>query len=160
MSEQDNDPTDQAIETKLRGISPAAWAALWVSVDRLDALPGSQVQRTDKVVRPTDDGMAFSFNWSNYPGELTAVVDELYKADIVTPFNWSDWNGINRFQSGSSFAGVPVADAVRYLTATVRAERFSDGAIGTAVSQGTFGAALSRIRDWHREATASDAQID
>lgn len=75
----------------------------------------------------------------------------LYDLDILVPFKWPGWEGIEKYRGGTCLDSAPVADALRMVTAIIRAYRFSEGTIGATLDDGTLQAALRRLRRWHEE---------
>jgi hypothetical protein len=63
-------------------------------------------------------------------------------------FDWPAWDGAVRYPCGEGMASAPVADAARLATVIVRGERFCDGTLAGAISDGTFSAILARLRRW------------
>ncbi len=75
---------------------------------------------------------------------LDAIVSQLYDAGLIVPFDWPTWAAEH-----PSLRDVAVADpveAVKYLTAVVRADRFSDGTLAAAVESGGMLRALLVVR--------------
>jgi O-acetyl-ADP-ribose deacetylase len=84
-----------------------------------------------------------------YSDAFMAVHTLLYDLDVVVPFNWPDWNGMSLYPHGAGLEAASVADAARLCTVYVRGERFSDGAIGQALNDGTFDQIFKRLRTWY-----------
>ncbi|MFD7846641.1 DUF6508 domain-containing protein [Nocardia sp. NPDC059764] len=137
------DATDSDIETRLLGLPPERWEPLWAAVDQLLAeQPSVWEFRTQN-----HDG-SLCLPYAVYDDAVNRVHDALYRADVIVNFDWTSWDGVQRYR-GEVLADAPVADACRMLTAIVRAERFSDGTIGRTLDDGTFQAALLRLRAWY-----------
>jgi hypothetical protein len=148
------DPTDPEIEALLRRAPADAWAELWSAVGALDAEGdaehmtwggGQQVDTTieDGVERPV-----FHVPYAVYSAATDRVVQALYRLGAIVPFNWPEWDGARAYRGPRALDAAPVADAVRMLTAIVRADRFTEGTIGATLADGTFPAALRRLRRW------------
>lgn len=151
----ERDPTDAEIEALLHGASAEAWAALWSAVDELDGEAehttwggGDQIDTTvvDGVERPV-----VQMPYAIYSGATERVIKGMYEAGVIVPFNWPEWDGIQKYRDPVALEAAPVADAVRMATAIVRADRFSEGTIGATLEDGTLLAALRRLRQWHDE---------
>ena len=151
----ERDPTDADIEQLLRRAPADVWAELWTAVDALEGETerttwggGQQVDTTvvDGVERPV-----FQMPYAIYTAATHRVVQALYGLGAIVPFDWPSWDGTRAYRGSRALDAAPVADAVRMVTAIVRADRFSDGTIGAMFEDGTFPAALRRIRRWHRE---------
>lgn len=157
MTTKPTDPTDEDIEALLAAIPAEEWRALWEAVDRLDEAArterglmhwagGEQVGTT--MVRGVETPV-YQQHYAIYSNALNRVVGRLYDLDLVTSLNWPAWDGTERYQQGRGIDGAPVGDAVRLITAVIRSDRFSDGAIVAAIEDGTLPAALRRLRDWY-----------
>ena len=70
---------------------------------------------------------------------------------FVVPYAWPDWDGTQRYRRGTGMAAAPATHAVRMITAVLRSERFGEGSIGGAISDGTLPAAVRRVLAWHDE---------
>lgn len=88
-----------------------------------------------------------------YSDEVGRVVDGLYQADLIVPFDWAHWwEGRRRYGDNSAAVEkAPVADAVRMITVVVRQDRFVEGGLGAAIENGVLPAALRRLRRWYDE---------
>jgi hypothetical protein len=67
---------------------------------------------------------------------------------VIVSFDWRTWDGAARYPRGEGMASAPVADAARLATVIVRGERFCDGTLAAAISDGTLNAILARLRRW------------
>ena len=147
------DLTDEAIESSLGAVPTASWTTLWEAVDALAAeqeharwAGGDPIDSTvvDGIERPV-----FQLPYVIYSDTMNRVVRQLYEVGLVIPFRWAAWDGLRRHRAGHGLDRGPVADAVRTITAVIRAERFCEGAIASAMEHGTLPAALQRLRRWH-----------
>ena len=84
--------------------------------------------------------------------ELTSA---LYKAGLVVPFNWPDWRGLEQARRDAVAGDLSADDAVRLITATVRSDRFIDGAISVALAEGSLQGAVGRLNRWVDEVRAN-----
>ena len=157
MANRPTHPTDDEIDAILAAIPPDRWAGLWRAVDRLPDVAGSpsglvrwaggeQVGTT--MVRGVETPVHHG-HYAVYSDALNAVVRQLYELGIVTSFNWPEWDGVERYRFGHGLVSAPVADVVRLITAVIRSDRFTDGAIAAAIEDGTLPAALRRLREWY-----------
>lgn len=157
MTTKPTDPTDAEIEALLAAIPADAWAGLWDAVDRLVEVSGTEgglvrwaggEQVGTTMVRGAETPV-YRVHYAIHSSALNRVVRRLYEMDLVTSLNWPEWDGVARYHRGRGIDRAPVADAVRLITAVIRSDRFSDGAIVAAVEDGTLPAALGRLRDWY-----------
>lgn len=144
---------DSAIEQRLRAIPADLWHALWAAVDEMNV--GAETgtwSGGDPTATSVDSGVpqtVMSMPYVTYSDAVNRVVAALYDAGVIVVFNWPEWEGLERCRGHALLEHGKVADAVRMLTAIVRAERFSEGSIAMALEDGTFESALARIRRWH-----------
>jgi hypothetical protein len=141
-----SDPSDLEIQAAMAGQPAGLWQELFAAVDLLDA-GASQVQWTG-TARPAD-GMMF-LPHPVYSPAVQSIEGLLYELQVIVPFDWMAWDQV-RYADGDGPVGAPVADAARLATAVVRGERFCDGTIAQALSDGTLSAALARRRQWFDE---------
>jgi hypothetical protein len=158
MTTKPTDPTDAEIEALLAAIPAEEWSGLWDAVDRLVEVSGAEGglvhwagggQVGTTMVRGVETPV-YQVHYAVHSNALNHVVRRLYELRLVTSLNWPEWDGIERYRQGRGVDRAPVADAVRLITAVIRSDRFSEGAIVAAVEDGTLPAALRRLRDWYR----------
>jgi hypothetical protein len=91
------------------------------------------------------------FAYATYSEHLTTFVAALQAVAPVVHFDWSKWGGIARYPGGRGLEAAPVAEAVRMVTAIVRAERFNDNMIGASAKDGLLVSIDNRLRRWRNE---------
>ena len=74
---------------------------------------------------------------------LVALLDGL---GLVVAFDRDAWSSKDRYPNGRGLAAAPPADSVRLITSSVRGERVHDGALRTALEDGSIAAAVARVR--------------
>lgn len=143
---------DAAIVAALKAVTPEQQLQLDAAINafaNLEEPPVTWVSpepRTEEV--DGTERVDHHFGYPKYAGAVNAVVDQLYEAGMIVPFDWQSWaaeQNLNRR---------PLSDqvtAVRYLTAVVRGERFNDGTVAEALESGRFAEAL-RVVQQHRQA--------
>ena len=67
------------------------------------------------------------------------------------PLDWQAWGGLTRYPNGRGLDEAPVAESIRMVTAIVRADRFGEGTLLASIEDGTFMAAVDRLRCWYEE---------
>jgi hypothetical protein len=77
------------------------------------------------------------------------VVQALSDMGAIVPFDWRSWDGVERYRDPATLDAAPVCDAVRFVTAVVRSDRLNEGMIDARIADGTFTAALRRLRRWY-----------
>ena len=131
------DPDDIEILHKLASRPRADW-------DRLFSLLDDLVQEGD-LTRFQPDG------YPVYSECVNEIHELLYRLEVVVPFfDWPSWARRQLYVSGQGLADAPAADAARFATVLLRAERFSDGVIAQAITDGALVALLRRLRQWYR----------
>jgi Family of unknown function (DUF6508) len=148
--------TDEEIEARLRAAPAEAWAELWAAVD---ALAGEEQhlrwgggEPVGTTVVDGEERPVIQMPYAIYGEATERVLRAIGRAGLIVPFDWPDWEGVRTYRGSSALDDAPVADAVRMVTAIVRAERFSDGTIGATIDDGTLLAALRRLRRWRDQA--------
>ncbi|MCM6773925.1 DUF6508 domain-containing protein [Nocardia sp. CDC159] len=138
------EPSDSDIKVQLLISPPERWQLLWSAADDLLA-----EQPSPWEIRTQNADGSTCMPYAVYSEAVNRVERALYEVDAIVGFDWTQWDGLQRYRGGRELAAAPVADACRVLTAITRAERFSDGTIGHALDDGTFQAALLRLRTWY-----------
>jgi hypothetical protein len=138
------EPSDSDIKVQLLLSPPERWQRLWSAVDDLLA-----EQPSPREIRIQNADGSLCLPYAVYSDAVDRVQHALYEVDAIVGFDWTNWDGIRRYQGDRDLADAPVADACRMLTLIMRAERFNDGTIGRALDDGTFQAALLRLRKWY-----------
>ncbi|QXC60793.1 hypothetical protein KSP35_21115 [Aquihabitans sp. G128] len=145
MSETEREGEDALIVEGLLAADEARWARLWTAVDAVLGEPSDQWVTWRGGQRLADGSVQAA--WADYSPNVLATLTALASVDAITPFDWmawmDGWDGIEHLRTG------PVTDAVRYLTAVVRNDRMVEGSINQALHEGTFQAALARLRTWY-----------
>ena len=153
----DRQPTDADIESILRAATADAWSELGAAAAELEAEDegehmtwdgGQQTATTvvDGVERPV-----IQMPYAVYSPAVDRTLRALAGLGAIVPFRWPEWSGVQDYRGPDALDAAPVADAVRMVTAIVRAERFSDGSIAATLDDGTLLAAIRRLRRWHDE---------
>jgi Family of unknown function (DUF6508) len=139
----DGDPGDSEILDVLASRSPDLWRQLFAAADMLDG-EGDPVEWAPG--RSPDGALAFPF--PVYSPAVRSVERLLYELGvIVASFDWMAWD-MAPYAGGDGLASAPAAMAARAATVIFRGERFADGTIAAALSDGTLRAVLARLRRW------------
>jgi hypothetical protein len=85
--------------------------------------------------------------YPDYHPAVDELVDALRATHAVPVFDWTHWDGVERYPDATAVQHAPLADVARLITAIVRGERFSDGTIAAALDDGRLLAAAQRILD-------------
>lgn len=136
--------TDAEIEDRLAAAPPERWAALSEARSAFDA-----EQSHGTWAGGTGDPIQMP--WVNYAPAAEGLVAAIYALGASAPFDWSAWNGLNRYPHGEGLSEAPVADSIRMATAIVRADRFWEGTKLAFFDDGTFEIIVDRLRHWHDE---------
>ncbi|KHJ72136.1 hypothetical protein QR64_14015 [Rhodococcus sp. Chr-9] len=75
------------------------------------------------------------------------ALDFLHDRGLVVPFNWPGWEGkaVLEYSDPRPIGHASAADCLRYLTVSVRAERFDNGSFESYAEQGLIGSLLRRL---------------
>ena len=148
---------EEHIAEALGRVTAAQWSTLWEAVDAVDAEASHATWAGGEVVDTiVVDGVEKPVTQVPYPmysdavERLRTLVGQL---GLIVVYDWMGWDGIDRYRGGNGMAEAPVGDAVRMVTAIIRSERFGDGNIEGALNDGTFQAALARLRTWAETGT-------
>ncbi|HKX75834.1 MAG TPA: DUF6508 domain-containing protein [Acidimicrobiia bacterium] len=160
MPPPDDTRVDSDIAAALAAGRDQDWEELWEAVEVL-AGEGTFATWTggDPAGVITVDGeerTLYRMPYPTYSESVERVRQHLGKLGLIVPFDWMKWEGTTRYgRNPEALASAPVTDAVRLLTAVIRAERFGEGNIEGALVSGVIQAALARIRSWYNENRSS-----
>lgn len=136
-----SDPSDSDIENILRQALAERWVELSSAVD---------------AVEEESEHTTWEGGYAVYSAATDRMVRALYDLGAIVPFDWPNWDRVEGYRTdgGTALQEASVADAVRMVTAIVRADRFTEGTIGAELEAGTLLAALRRLRRWYEEELA------
>jgi hypothetical protein len=145
--------SDASIEQALASVPADLWEQLFEVAHSFLAEPehtawdGGQQVGTTTV---NDEKRAvFQMPYASYSDSVERIVALLYEIGVVHPFDWSNWEGTDRYRGRNALRTAPVADAARMATVIVRSDRFCEGTIAAAIEDGTFAAVLERLLRWY-----------
>ena len=147
--------SDTEIEHRLRGAAGNRWQDLWDAVDALALEPekgqwaGGETVETivvDGVEKPV-----IQMGYVIYSAVVSDVIAKVGGLGASQPFDWDEWDGLNRYPNGRGLDTAPVAESIRMMTAIVRADRFGEGTLLAKLEDGTVMAAVDRLRRWYEE---------
>lgn len=149
------EPTDAEIEAVLRAAPRERWADLAAAVRAVEAEPaerhvrwagGEQVGTTmvDGVDRPV-----VQLPYPVYSDAAERLRAALGGVGAIVVFAWPGWDGAERYKTAADVATAPAADVARLVTSLVRGERFAEGTLADALSDGRLLAAARRLLAWH-----------
>lgn len=147
-------PPEAEIELALRMASVTNWRKLTAAIDAVLAeTDHGKMAGGDEVGTTVVDGQErplFQMPYPVYSKAVNALTESLYEVGAIGHFDWGSWIQRHPERGARAFANASVADAAKFLTATVRGERFGDGVILEALNDGTMIGALRALRAWHR----------
>ena len=152
------DPTDDAIEARLAAVPAERWERLWAAADAIAASDEEHAkwaggEQVDAIAADGETRTAFQMHYVVTSDALNRFFGSLTGVTGVVPFDWPAWRGFDRYPGGRGLENAPVADAVRMVTTVVRADRFTEGAVASALADGTLMAVVDRLRAWHDAGT-------
>jgi hypothetical protein len=145
--------SDQVLEEALAAAPVALWEELFRVADAFLAEEehttwggGQQIETTivDGKERPV-----LQMPYAVYSGSVNRIVRLLYDIGVVHSFDWVHWDDAARYRDPAALRMAPVADAARMATGIIRNDRFCEGAIGSAIRSGLFGAVVERLLRWY-----------
>jgi len=149
--------SDQHNLLRLHAVSDVAWDEMRRLLDVVNAKGdvagvwrGGNAQRDGAIVMP----------WVDFDEDAWGIVQLLYDTELIVEFGWSEWLETSGYTDGDDIPGLPIVDIVRLVTAMVRVDRFSEGAIFERFSDGTLPAAIHRLLDWHSAQTPAPISAD
>ena len=82
-----------------------------------------------------------------YGEAASRLMDLLYACELVVPFDWGSWLSASGVRTAGLSDQPALADAVRFVTAIVRGERFCDGNVDAAIREGSLLRAIEAIAE-------------
>lgn len=137
-------PTDADYETALAGVTPAVWDGLEESRAFLAQSIEAIEWRGGDEVSPG----VLQMPWVDYGAGVQTLRRRLDRSGVLLPFDWVGWEGRSTYADAVALRDAPVADALRWLVAVLRGDRFSEGALAAALQDGRVGAALDNLAAW------------
>ncbi|WP_432523009.1 DUF6508 domain-containing protein [Kineococcus sp. SYSU DK006] len=143
-------PGDGDYEAALAAVPEAAWREVEASLAVLPASIAGNAWGGGQESRPGVVQMPFMV----YSDGVELLLDQLGRAGVLLPFNWAHWHGRDTYAEVEALRRAPVADAVRFVVAVIRSDRFVEGALDAQLRRGSIGAALENMSAWRREHAA------
>jgi Family of unknown function (DUF6508) len=138
------DPGDADLVAAMESHPAELWERLFVAADALEA--GSRHASWRQPA--ASENSSATFPYPVYSDTVEEIQSLLHDLDVIVSFDWPAWDGAAHYPRGEGLASAPVAEAARVATVVVRGERFCDGTIAQAISDGTLNAVLGRLRRW------------
>lgn len=143
-------PAEPAVQAVLATVTAEQWSRLWAAADAAagESTPATWAGGQTITITGADGGQrpVMQMPYPVYSDAMERLLGVIGELGLVVPFEWMQWDGVERYRGGAGMAAAPVGDAVRMITAVVRSERFCDGSIEGAWQDGTLPAALARLR--------------
>ena len=148
---------DELIDTALASVTPKQWTRLWRALEAVPAESEHASLGGGERIEVIDDEerSVTQMPYVIYRETVDELTSALYKAGLVVPFNWPDWHGLEQARRDAVAGDLSADDAVRLITATVRSDRFIDGAISVALAEGSLQGAVGRLNRWVDEGRAN-----
>ena len=128
---------------RLGEIAPADLAALAAFAERLDEPCGAWAGG-EKL-----DENSFSMPWFDYAPMMSEFIDAAYDCGLVVAFDWPEWmsQGGHQlvFAAPKAMADYSLADVQRVVTAILRGDRLTEGALASAFEDGRMPALIRRL---------------
>jgi hypothetical protein len=138
---------DSVFEEKVANLSDAQRRELRELVVRLRAEESHAEWRGGDQVGTTAEGKPILHDAvpGVQRGSVTQLMDLLYACELVVPFDWGSWLSASGVRTAGLSDQPALADAVRFVTAIVRGERFCDGNVDAAIREGSLLRAIEAI---------------
>lgn len=147
-------PADSEIVAAMAAQPTGRWELLFAAADELARTP--EPFTWQKPHRGSDGVVQVGYPVCSEAAE--AVRGLLVELQVMVVFDWMAWEGAGRYPGGRGLMDAPVADAARLTTTIIRGERFSDGTIAQAITDGTLQAIIQRLRTWYARALKQSVQ--
>lgn len=137
---------DSVFEEKVANLSDAQRRELRELVDRLRGEESHAEWHGGDQVGTTPEGKPIlHVPYPVYSEAVTQLMDLLYAGELVVPFDWGSWLSASGVRTAGLSDQPALADAVRFVTAIVRGERFCDGNVDAAIREGSLLRAIEAI---------------
>lgn len=147
--------SDTEIEHRLRAAAEQRWQDLWDALNALALEPEKGQwaggETVDTIVVDGVEKPVIQMPYVIYSAAVFDVIAKVSGLGVSQPFDWQAWDGLNRFPNGRGLDEAPVAESIRMITAIVRADRFGEGTLPASLEDGTFMAAVDRLRRWYKD---------
>lgn len=130
---------DEVFDARVAALTAAQREVLQAMARRLRAGGPVVTWRGGERIATTDDGRpVYEMRYADYSEDALALMGTLDRFALVVPFDWPAWRATVPAEQGSVRTALGVADAVRYITAVVRGDRFTHGSFGAAIEDGSL----------------------
>ncbi|WP_147290699.1 DUF6508 domain-containing protein [Rhodococcus gordoniae] len=131
-TELDDAPFIEAIDA----MTPRDWEELRSLVSNLDSYSSSCARDDTAAAEASADLSVVGWAW-----------DFLHDRGLIVPFDWPSWEGkaVLELSDPRPIGHASAADCLRYLTVSVRADRYVVGAFESYVEDGLMGSLLRRL---------------
>ena len=141
---------DQKVEDRLAAVSDEQWSELWSLADAIAALKvAGQWEGGDVVSRGEDGEDVYSWPHVVYAAPVYRYEQLFYEMDLVVPYE-SIIDAGRQVDQVDWLLKASIADVVRFNSFILRAERFGDGILETAIEAGAIGAIVEKLRVWRQ----------
>jgi len=145
MGRTPDEHTEAELEAIAAAVPPELRVRILALVDRLETMESVVTWRGGDVVDHTSDGQPIlQMPWADQCDELSELERLLYDAQLVVPFDWSEWADRSGHAGGMPVRDLTIADAVRLITTFVRSDRFDEGQLAASVEDGRLPFAIRR----------------
>jgi hypothetical protein len=137
------------VEAQLRTVTGNQWSELWIIASQIAELESPGVWCGGKVIDRTSDGHdVYESLYIDYAEPVHRFIRLWDEMGLVIPYGTVFVDHPGAFDNLEWLQTVPIVDAVRFGSAIIRLERFSDGLMGDAIECGAFAVLIQRLKDW------------
>jgi len=146
---------NEVVEAALRSAPSRLWqqlfdtAHLYLAESEAGHLRWEKTKPNKTMLVDGEERQVLQMGYPVYSEHVGGIIALFYDIGVVFPFDWSSWDGVDRYRGGSGLGEAPVAEAARLATAYIRGDRFCDGLLSQAIEDGTFSAILERLLRWY-----------
>ena len=131
--------TDEGMLAHLATVNDETWEELARRISAVDEHNPGGWGGGEQIDTNKDGFPVIMMPYYEYSEALDQLVTSLYEFEIMSTFDWTIWTERTRWgQSETPIAERPVLDLVKYITAVVRCDRFSEGLLGRSIREGRF----------------------
>jgi hypothetical protein len=150
------EPPDDAELERRAAVVTASWRArLLATIDAYESLDTFYEECGAEPRVEVRDGVehtVIEIGWTDYAREITVLGDLLTEADLFVFASILDWLEPDGYQSGDDLQHLSTPDVLRYLSASLRADRFMNGVLAGSIDSGFFPALLGRLKGRYQAA--------
>lgn len=138
--------TDPEVEACLAAATEDQWSAMRAALSEIMALDAPGEWCGGNVTAPTEDGNEIiEMPFISYAAPVRLYEQLWYDMDLVVPNLGIAKDALERLEWMDHAS---IADVVRFGSAILRGDRFSEGLLGYAIESGAIAAVVEKLQEW------------